>query len=264
MAKINSALLRSAGLKLRRVKSHFYRLQQAVKRFGDKHPYSLVEEIEGDRQTGDYILRFNVSEPLPDIFGLLIDDICNNLVSALDHAMWAMYLAQKPRFNEKIYFPYLRERSRYKRAMKGHIKVIDPTQVAGLDGLQQDQALARALDVLRAINNADKHRAVHILRATGTSRQVRFSFANPIVVGPRGAHEFRATIPPNVRVVDRAEGLRVPLSQFPNGKVQVDFGMRADFIFDTPREAGGAHIISTIGLATSCTEAVLDSLAPTF
>ena len=67
-------------------------------------------------------------------------------------------------------------------------------------------------------------------------------------------------------IVDGAEVIRIPLDQFGSEQrnMQVDFGITANFVFDTPREVRGEHLILVMGMATACVKSAIDSLAVTF
>jgi hypothetical protein len=82
---------RSPRQKLSRANIHLIALNKGIQRFADSKPFQiLVEEIvqEGKTRGRAYV---NPLRPIPDSFGLIVGDACNNLRAVLDHLLWGLF-----------------------------------------------------------------------------------------------------------------------------------------------------------------------------
>ena len=227
---------RSAFLKSERARKQLRDLQSAIHRYREHKPYGMTAAVEQQRGESDYVFRFQVNRPIPDSFVLIIGDIVHNLRSALDHAIWALYVARWPSYNgTNLYFPITDTKAAFDAATKRHIKAVGKRRGAIIGDIQPYETGSDALTALHAIDIVEKHRAINILGATASPTSLRVKYGRAgLVLGP-GEQMPISVIPAERRIVDGAEAYRLPLKRLgPNPQVEVSSEWDVQFVFVGP------------------------------
>lgn len=161
-------------LKLDRAQEHLDELQDEIGRYARLEPYHAEEgrQPKGKRHLATYVLRFS-KPPMPRI-SLLAGDCAHNMRSALDHLAVAMSdkderssakfpIEEKPIWQRGADGEFVVKdddaRDRFARAIRG----MTPEAKALVKRMQPynfERNIANALRVVRAIDNADKHRDI--------------------------------------------------------------------------------------------------------
>jgi len=169
--------LNDPRLKLRRADKHLNAIKVAIDRFIASKPYFFV--LETAPKLPNYSIVARVRHLPDEEWGLIIGDFAHNARSALDLLVYQ--LSQLPLDdNGRFYleFPIFDEVEGYmnkvQRCLAGvapeHIAIIEDSQpYKGLKGSHND-----ALGILRAINNADKHRIINVVGAVGSFKGMGF------------------------------------------------------------------------------------------
>ncbi|MEW5913022.1 MAG: hypothetical protein AB1814_10730 [Thermodesulfobacteriota bacterium] len=75
-----------ARLKIERANQHINELDSSIQRFINTNPYSII--IEKDPNSGNNVLGFDATKPLPREVTATLGDAIHNLRAALDLAVW--------------------------------------------------------------------------------------------------------------------------------------------------------------------------------
>lgn len=140
-------------------------------KFAGTQPYGFVVHTYPD--TGENVVYAKVDREPPALLSVIVGDILHNLRSALDHLAWQLvqFAGAKPGFHTK--FPihdteksWVREIEHRRRSgdRPSPLQGVDPTHRVWtfIEGIQPYHGgeCADALTNLRALSNADKHRAL--------------------------------------------------------------------------------------------------------
>jgi hypothetical protein len=154
-------------LKLRRANKHLNAIKEAIDSFIAGKPYSFV--LEPNPQPPAYAIIAKVSQLAPDDeLGLIIGDFAHNTRSALD--LLIQQLSQLPIEDKRRFyleFPIFDCVKDYTSHVKRYLAGVVPEQVTIIEGFQPYKRADRynddALGILQVINNADKHRIIHVV-----------------------------------------------------------------------------------------------------
>lgn len=169
--------LNGPRLKLRKADEHLNAIKVAIDRFIASKPYTFV--LEADPKPPNYIIVARVSHLPDEEWGLIIGDFAHNARSALDLLVYQ--LSQLPLDdNRRFYleFPIFDEVEGYTSKVQRCLAGVAPEHIAIIEGFQPYKRLEGshddALGILRAINNADKHRIISIIGAVGSFEGIGF------------------------------------------------------------------------------------------
>jgi hypothetical protein len=185
-------------LKLRRAEQHLDTINAEVERFNEDH---LVGALASDLQDRDgwVILRYREVPALDPMIGVYLGDVAHQARSALDNLVCAMIRRADPgRDLEHAHFPIFQgERQWISDISQRHRDGLPPTDgvtpevLAAIEASQPYKIRGRAarreasLQTLAVLSNADKHRAIPVVRAEAAPD----SFARRSVsIEPRGLY----------------------------------------------------------------------------
>jgi len=158
--------------KFDRAEKHLMDLERIVKKFVDRHPYTVRRFIEGQQQKEVWRLTFTER---PDArASLIVGDFLYNVRAGLDYLIGALV---PPRSRSHVLFPFMREavwempyvegenaeRTRQRARWETITRGMDPSAVAILQSVQPLDRDATpttwdTLDILNRLSNKDRHR----------------------------------------------------------------------------------------------------------
>jgi hypothetical protein len=152
--------------KLDRAWAHRKTLDREIKTHIDRRAYGVVGYL--NPKTGRKQIDFEILEPNPPIWGVIVGDFCHNLRSALDHLVYELSghrrMTQFPIFTSIDDYLVPDDCGRIKRDQL--LRGVPERDRAIIDGYQPYQRGAEnashdPLAILSSLNNADKHRVIN-------------------------------------------------------------------------------------------------------
>jgi len=155
--------LLGCAAKMRRAQVHLEELERQVFDWIRKEqPYRAIPEFDPQTGHGRIYLAEDLLRPLSELWGPLVGDLAHNLMSALDHLICQLAVAEGKEIDcERTEFPVCirddPESQRYIRSKTTGLATGDVDRIRDLQpykrGKRQDK-----LWLLNRINNIDKHR----------------------------------------------------------------------------------------------------------
>jgi hypothetical protein len=213
-----------------------------IDRWLKTHPYTITDDLDPD--TGDNVVRTELTASPPPIIPQIIGDCLYNLRASLDHLVYALALANKPSLTDtemtETAFPIFKTEAGFQTRGRGKIKHVSPEAHTIIDSLQPYRtwhaATAQWLWLLEKLENIDKHRKLLI------------------TIGVY--HGTRITIPPDTRMElfepsnrvrplkNEAEIARYRLVNVSDGsRVKVDFQPSFFVTFGDGQPADGGNVV---------------------
>jgi hypothetical protein len=218
----------SVRAKLDRADEHLDAFNRETKGWSDSDQLTITRESDTDGR--EHIFRISYETPPDTIrWALLLGDAFHNLRGALDHAVYALAVAntrKNPPDNErKLAFPITTEPGLFKDAKWRIRSLSDPAQAA-IERLQPYNRLKPGqwfmpLWWLSVLHDVDKHRLSHITTLNGVPDELAID-ARP------GTYEVFWNTSPHV---DGAPILRLILAN-PNPNVYVDLHVTSGVVFN--------------------------------
>ncbi len=248
----------SHRLKLHRARQHLQTLNAQIASFGERDPYSFVEEHHPER--GEHIVRIKINREPPAMWSTTIGDCLQDMRSALDHLAYALAVKHsgEPERPQDIQFPIYGKRCDFRRDRPRRIGLLHPRAQALIQSMQpyrrwQDPD-RHVLAVLNDLANIDRHRAIHITPAILTETTVDIASAHNILVENAevtfGSFEDGTQI---ARFSIRATG--------PNAEMHVEVSPEFSIAFDHSGPAKGAFVVESLAtLRRGIAEAVFPPL----
>ena len=146
-------------LKVNRAKEHVAELQREIERFFAANPYAVA--TKRDPKTRQLIYYVSGVKPTPQCLPLIVGDIIQNLMSALDHLAYQLICsdtADKPPRPRKIYFPIFDSVTEYEAGKQSKILGAAQDTVNAIDAIKPYKGGNDLLWMLHALNNIEKHR----------------------------------------------------------------------------------------------------------
>lgn len=243
---------------LTRANKQLKALSQADRRFVGSHAYQLRKSTvteNGDRYGTIYV---DSCKPIPESIPLLVEEIVNNLCSALNQISWRLWLRANPNFNQPICFPIFDTANLFEKAALKFIGGLPQDQQAIFESVQPYNRGNNFLSILRDLNHADNQRLNPVVSTTCIIGQIKLRG----MISPSG--KFRIIIdrskPTELEV--GAELLRIPLEEIV-GEIDVDRNFKYWQVFgSSPEIAGGLPVVSTLSSIRDEVKWVLDQLRP--
>ena len=168
-------LLNESALKLCRAKYHLDSLNSLVEEFINCKPYSF--RVDPHPQPPDYVIRAYINRAVPKHLGLVIGDFAHNARSALDYLIFQISsLADSDPKRRRLQFPIFTSPEDYVSRVNAYLAGIDTAKNGIIETLQPYHrgggADGDALAILSEINNADKHRLLTVIGATGANPKI--------------------------------------------------------------------------------------------
>jgi hypothetical protein len=104
-------------LKIERAKQHINNLQRRLITFTQTDYYSL--RVEQDPYTGQSLMKFEITKPVPEDCALIVGDAIHNLKSALDFACSDIVFEKTGKHSKHTKFPVYPTRNELEAAMGG-------------------------------------------------------------------------------------------------------------------------------------------------
>jgi hypothetical protein len=174
--------LHGVRLKLVRAEEHFNALKTLLRTFIASQPYTFA--IEPNPKPPDYVIVAWANRAIPDDkFSVIIGDFAHNARSALD--LLVQQLTSLPDNSTKrfgLQFPIFDDRSGpkgYTSKVKRYLCGVASQYETIIEGFQPykrtDGPNDDPLGILRTINDADKHRIIHIVGAIASFNKLDIS-----------------------------------------------------------------------------------------
>jgi hypothetical protein len=152
--------------KFNRSKEQFDVLRHEIGGFSDQDPKPHFSRGYFDLDTWEWIERFQIREPPPLRWGVMLGECVHNLRSALDHLICQLTLLDGGTINRRTQFPIVVE-------SEERFEAVADKQIPGLSRMHRamvkraqpyragDRAWKHPLAVLAGLSNADKHRLIN-------------------------------------------------------------------------------------------------------
>lgn len=191
--------LQGAYLKAARAHQHFRKLKSDLETWFEGDPYHAPVE---EQPYGWQLFRCEIREYPPLHLGVTVGDIAHNARSALDHLAWELVKLNRGKPGQHTGFPIYWSRTKWnanvktpyfdapkKRGRKSplhgvsrpvydHIEKLQPYN----RGTTPETARRATLAQLAWLNNADKHRALHVAFGVTTDEPIGMVFDRPELV----------------------------------------------------------------------------------
>ena len=241
---------------------HFQRLHAEVKSFFDVKPY----EVRANPNTDCTEYRFYVdfTRPIPGPrWGLMLGDGIHCLRSTLDHSVYAIAVKESatdppPKFRS-LEFLITRDEDHWNKSV-WHIETLSGPVIAAIKGLQEHanpaEFFMRPLGGLQEMDNADKHRRIHLAVVIPTFSE---SNVSGLIPGQQCQIEF------HVRPLKPQTPFATLKLDRPTPNVQVGSNLTLEIGLPHIRENGRETTILVWSSVDAMTQAVtydLNALAP--
>jgi hypothetical protein len=228
-------------LKLDRAQRHFQELETLIGLPLDRQPHGVTKQLNSQ---GEAVWSLNMDVALDVNVPIVAGDVLFNIRSALDHLACALVPAENKR---RVQFPMFtddpfetdpasgnyRHPESYRNSWRAQtagipdealaiIKGLQPYEEARLAGKRPDQAVHHVLSILRALQDADKHRKLIFLRPSVKKARLFIEGVEEagIVPGLQSGTVFAETLPEvNVQL---------------DGLVSIPFGVANDVGYEYP------------------------------
>ena len=134
------------------------------------------------------LVLYDVVDPFPPLWGLLLGDMVHNYRCCLDHVAWALYKRGKsPNLTERqeqnVGFPICAKRSTFNNTIKQKLPGVKRADTAIVRRFQpfapgESRAFRHVFTILRELSNADKHRSIQPVVAV--PNRIKFDPLRPI------------------------------------------------------------------------------------
>jgi hypothetical protein len=242
--------LDGAFLKLRWANYHLHTLQQAIQSWRNHNPYEIVGNMIREGDVRKYRLTAKENIPFHTDFSLMVGDVCGNARSALDHLLWQLWLLKDPAFDRNVYFPVFDTfdagdgQHGFKFQATRHIRDLTKNQRTLIENSQPYHTGYEALNILRDLNNSDKHRVIQLFALTATSEIFE-------ILTPGGGQPTVGWI--KYRIAERVavkDGAIMAEIEFPPDFIGNEVGVNADFsftsAFNDSKTAHGLNVDTTL------------------
>jgi len=182
-------------LKLSRAEKHLNTIKAEINGFITKNSYTFT--VEANPTPPNYVIVVKGKQITPDKeLGVIIGDFAHNARSALDLLISQLSgFAPDARERFNLQFPIFDTIKEYGNHTKSYLAMVAPEHVTIIEGFQpykrMDGVDKDALGILRAINDADKHRIIHVVGTITSFSGLVFSGSGKIgsntMIGP-GTH----------------------------------------------------------------------------
>ena len=254
--------LDGALLKLKWANDHFYALQQTIQNWRDSHPYEIDGRMVSNKNMRQYLLTVKENIPIPAEFSLMVGDICNNARSALDYALWQLWLLANPAFNGNVYFPNSDSLNSFSSRSKGNIGGLTSAQKAIIERLQPYNTGDKELSILRDLNNSDKHRIIQLFAVSAKTEIMDLLTPGG---GQRTVGYVQYRIAERVEVKDGAVVAQLDfLPGFIGTKVDVNAEFSYTLNFNGSHTANGLNVDPTLQSCIYAVHEVLTQLESQF
>jgi hypothetical protein len=127
-------------------------------------PYEVQSEFRAD--TSEYVFTIKVLRQPPARLGLILGDYIHNLRSALDHLVCQLARLSEPSDDcTTTQFPIRKSRQLFDSVEPDWLRGVDAKHRARIEQAQpynaRERARDHALSIIEALDNFDKHRAIH-------------------------------------------------------------------------------------------------------
>ena len=193
--------LDSVRAKLTRSQENAQALKNEIRSWMDRHPYSILQKVNSDLTRYSVVIRIN--EPALFVRWSLVfaADALSNLRNALDHLIYAIACHEAARIPlpRKLGFDsqsQIAERTLTLKVAAGRLgKIVDPVRAA-IEASQpynrSHESVPPLLELLRDLNNTDKHRLLQLVY--GTVHQGNIGFVGEKAVGNWTAVPFTGEV----------------------------------------------------------------------
>lgn len=151
--------LRHVSLKVKRAYDHLEDLKRHLDIFFESKPYKVG--MRHDLKSRKLIYYLKRTEPLPDCIPLIVGDVIQNLVSALDHLAYQIVCkdtSDNPPQPKKVYFPIAENASDYEAIKNRKLIGAKQQSIDAVDAVKPYKGGNDQLWMLHQLNNIDKHR----------------------------------------------------------------------------------------------------------
>jgi hypothetical protein len=230
-------LFHGPKLKIERAKKHISDLQARFLDFASTNYYRL--DFEKDPGTGNNLLRFTITESLPEDTALIIGDAFHNLRSALDFAISDVLFMKTGTRPKHAKFPVYKSRDDLVNAVSGGKISEAPKEILDfiVDIVKPYEGGNEAIRALHELDILDKHMLLLPIVQIGALTGVDLE-------DDRG-NQFR-----KCDFIVEAGTAFIPIASSGNIKI-TDFGKPTIFVmFDKRMPLEGPHVLPTLAKLT--------------
>jgi len=171
-------------LKLSRAQKHLNAANDMIDSFIAQNPYNFICEPNPTLPGWNVVAKVKQFVPDNDL-GCIIGDFAHNARSALDHLVYQLStLPPEDKGRYSLQFPIFDTIEGYRSKVKSYLSMVASKYLTIIEGFQpynrMDGFNNDALGFLRAINDSDKHRTIHVVGAIATIKNLYFT---PHMVG---------------------------------------------------------------------------------
>ena len=243
---------------LARANKQLKALSQADRRFVGSHAYQLRKSTVTENGDRYGIIYVDSRKPIPESIPLLVEDVCNNLRSALDQISWRLWLSANPNFNQPICFPICDTANLFENAALKCIGGLPQDQQAIFESVQPYNRGNNYLSILRDLNHADNQRLNPVVSTTSIVDHIKLRG----IISPSGKFKILIDRSKPTELEVGAELLRVPLEEMV-GEIDVDRNFKYWQVFgNSPEIAEGLPVVSTLSSIRYEVKWVLDQFRP--
>jgi hypothetical protein len=182
--------LTSVRAKLARSQEHAQAINNEIRAWHGRHPYSLIKKRNSDSTRHSLIVRIN--EPARfESLSLMAADCLSNLRSALDHLIYAIAVHEcspntlADKIAKKLMFPITDSEDRFNDAInRGTLGNISSDVRAAVKRVQpyvrKHEKLPPLLAILRDLNDINKHRLLMLVYGSLASEDLGFGGMTPL------------------------------------------------------------------------------------
>lgn len=267
----NDDSLRGLRLKRTRAWDEIHALQRDLTTFlEDPHPY--VPRVHFNKETHTLTVSVHVQKTADPMWGVRIGEIVHNLRSALDHAVWELYVLtnkQPPPTRSKNQFPIFELQDGFDK--RGRTEFLRGIRADAVDLIRTEQPFPKEeggtgerdrspLWHLKVLSDIDKHRTLHVTGAMVES----FNFVFPPLKRAAAIRQqYRRSPGPIQQDVALARAIFEPsVNEWPFTKNEVKCTLRTDVAFDEGTPAAGTWmVLPTLTDIANRTDRILRRLA---
>jgi len=181
--------LRDARIKIERARMHLSSLDSEAAGFATVNPFPVVSDRDAN---GDTVARVMVAGQPPPVMSAIVGDLVHNLRSALDYVAWQLVESNHGQPDTRTGYPICVAEKDFESSGRAALRGAKEEAILAIRATQPFIAAApeaHPLEVLRRLDNHDKHRLLHDIGGVVDAFLVKRGPETPGVVfvhrGPR-------------------------------------------------------------------------------
>ena len=238
---------------------HLKALNREVGRFVGSQAYQLGKSTATGKDGTIYgTIYVKSCRPEPDSIPLMVEAVCSDLRSVLDHILLQLWDKKDPNKHKPVSFPICDTKSCFENVAPEHIGDLPLEQQAIFESVQPYNRENSFLSILRELSSADRHRLNPVVSTTSIIDQLKFKG----MVSPGGKFRIITGQSGPLVLETGTELMRVPLEEFVG-----DFNVSPKFKYwqvfgKFPKIAEGLPVVKTLTAVRDEVKYVLGQFRP--